>query len=105
MASPAPIYTVTKDPESRLDYGFDWSARGWLEDAPGDSISVATWTVTPTGDADDLTKVEQAEADGVTSAVFNKGIEGVDYLVTCQVTLTPSGRKDERTMRIRVRNR
>jgi hypothetical protein len=105
MANPAPIYTVTKDPESRLDYGFDWSGRGWLDDVTGDTISVATWAVSPTGDANDLTKVEQAAADGITSAVFTKGIDGTDYLVTCQITLTPSGRKDERTMRIRVRNR
>lgn len=105
MGKPLVIYERTKDPNSELDYGFDWSSRGWLDESPGDTIDTTAWTVAPTGDDDDLTLGETAHADGITSAMLSGGIDGTDYLVTCQVTLTPSGRKDERTMRIRVRNR
>lgn len=108
MAKPLVIYERTKDPESELDYGFVWS--DWLLESPGDAIvttgdDVPVWTVTPTGDEDDIVKGEQAQTTEITGLMLSGGRNGVDYYVTCQVTLTPSGRKDERTMRIRVRDR
>lgn len=37
----------SQDPSADLDWSKDWTA--WLEEVGGDTISLSTWVVTPTG--------------------------------------------------------
>lgn len=87
--------TYVKDPNSVLDYSFDWSS--WL--ATGETLSTATWTV-PTG----ITKDSQSLTTTVATAWLSSGTAGTSYDVACKV-VTSAGRTDERTMTIIVRNR
>ncbi len=91
MAYPSYI----KDPDSVLDYSFDWSS--WL--ATAETLSTATWTV-PTG----ITKNSQSLTTTVATAWISGGTAGTSYNVACKV-VTSGGRTDERTMTIIVRNR
>ena len=84
-----------KDPDAVLDYGFDWSS--WL--ATGETISSHTIT-TETG----LTKDSDSESSGVVTVWLSGGTAGNDYDVACKIE-TSAGRKDERTITIRVKNR
>lgn len=84
-----------KDPDATLDYGLDWS--GWLQDS--ETISTAVWTV-PTG----ITKSSQQESSTETVIWLSGGTAGTNYNLSCKIT-TSSGRIDERTMTIIVRNR
>lgn len=82
-----------KDPEAKLDYGFDWSA--WL--ATGETISGSTWDV-PAG----LTVVSNSH-NGTTSSIWlSGGTSGVDYDITNHI-VTSAAREDDRTMKIKVR--
>jgi hypothetical protein len=86
----------TKDPQAFLDYFVDWGT--WLTE--GDSISTATWTV-----PDGLTQ-EAATVDGTKAIVWlSGGTSGQEYTVTCHVTMTPSGREDDRSLTISVEER
>ena len=84
-----------KDPDSKLDYGLDWTE--WLES--GDSIETLEWTV-PSG----ITEVDSLY--NTTSAVIwlSAGTADENYLVLCRIT-TSAGRIDDRSMRIKVRER
>lgn len=98
--------TFIKDPDAVLDYKFDFAAStngSGNEDylASGETISTATVTA-PTG----LTVASSAKSDADTSVVawLSGGTVGVDYDVVCKIVTTAS-RTDERTIRIRVRQR
>lgn len=83
-------YRNTKDPEARLDYGFDWT--DWLED--DDTISEAEWDV-PTG----LTEVSSNIEDDVKAVVWlSGGTDGETYMCICHIVTSPGGREDERTL-------
>jgi hypothetical protein len=83
-----------KDPDATLDFNIDWS--DWLN---GDYIMIVTWTV-PTG----LTKISQSRTDTVATVWLSGGTLGVEYDVGCMIT-TSEGRRDERTISIKVTNR
>lgn len=96
-----------KDPDSVLDYKFDWKAasngRGlanWL--AASETIASAVVT-TPAG-------ITQPTPAGITdsgtsvTAWLSGGTVGVDYAVACRI-VTSAGRTDERTITITVRER
>jgi hypothetical protein len=85
----------TKDPDAVLDYSIDWST--WLQ--TGDEIASATWTV-PTG----IVLDSQDESTTRTVAWLSSGTAGVNYDLGCLITTT-SGRLDERTITIKVRER
>jgi hypothetical protein len=107
MSEPAPIFEITHDPQALLDYGFDWVSRGWLAESPGDTVDASEWELAAETDVeDDAAEVfDQDLVDGVATAWLRNLTDDVDYLLTNTVTLTPSGRVDSRTMRIRCRNR
>ena len=88
------MYTATKDPQSTLDYGFDWSL--WLG---VDTISSVAWTIE--------TGITQSNASNTTTTAtvwLSGGEVGTEYTVTCRIT-TAAGRIDERSMAIRVAQR
>ncbi len=84
-----------KDPNAVLDYAFDWSS--WL--ASGETISSRTVTV-PAG----ITLDSDTEASGSVTAWLSGGTAGEDYQIACLI-VTSAGRTDERTVRVRVRER
>ena len=91
------IADYTKDPNAVLDYSIDWSA--WLPS--GDTIASVEWSATGV-------TVSSLPAPSVASGIATVWILGgtadSDGVVTCQVTTT-AGRVDERSIRIRVRDR
>lgn len=87
MATP---YRNVHDPNSKLDYGFDWQ-----DIFVDDTIQSTTWTV-PTG----LTKVSTQITDGTQSIVWiSGGTAGQVYDCVCHVVMA-STREDDRTLRI-----
>lgn len=87
---------MIKDPQSKLDFAFDWSA--WLA-AEGDTAASFAWTV-----PDGLTPSGETSDGGKATIWLAGGTAGQDYRIVCRITTT-AGRVDERTTRISVRNR
>jgi len=83
-----------KDPDATLDFNIDWS--DWLN---GDYIMIVNWTV-PTG----LTKISQSHTNTVATVWLSGGTLKVEYDVACMIT-TSEGRRDERTISIKVTQR
>lgn len=88
------IPTYTKDKDSKLDYGFDWT--DWL--ATGETISSVAWTVA-TGLTEDTLK--RNNTGTVVSTWVSGGTAGTTYTVAAKIT-TSDGRIDERVLKIRV---
>ena len=85
-----------KDPNALLDYGFDWSQ--WLDE--GEVIN--SYTIT-TGCG--ITKASDiSTTSGSVIVWLSEGTAGNRYSVACRIT-TSSGRIDERTIKIDVRDR
>lgn len=95
---PAP--TFLKDPAATLDYGFDWSERGWLD--AGETILTANWATAPAGLT--IVTTELLNAATIATAWITGGSAGTDYTISCRIA-TSAGRIDERSMVLRVRNR
>jgi hypothetical protein len=91
-----PIKRWVKDPNANRPYSVDWSR--YL--ATGDTISAATWTV-PAG----LTKGIEGHTTTTAWVQLSGGTAGQEYLLVCQVTTTPGGWVDERTVVVEVRKR
>ena len=83
-----------KDPEAKLDYGFDWS--DWLD---GDTLNGSTWVV-PTG----LTEVSNNYSNTITAIWLSGGTLGETYKVVNRIT-TAGGRQDDRTLTVIIRNK
>jgi hypothetical protein len=94
--------TVTKDPESKLTYGFDWGAAGWL--VPGETIAESDWVITaPAGYASLKNEGDTFSSDTtVTTVWLSGGIPGVTYRVTNKIVTTPSAFTDRRSFLIRI---
>lgn len=93
----------TKDPDSTLDYGFDWS--DWLED--GESITSSSWTIqNPSGENDDL-QIDTSSQDGSKTKVWlTDGTLGVTYRVTNTIETDNSPtRTDERSFKLNISER
>lgn len=88
-------YWIAKDPSATLDYVLDWST--WL--IPGETISAAVWTI-PAG----ITKTSEVTVPTGTIAWLSGGIAGQTYMITCRITTT-AGRVDERSFRVKVKQR
>ena len=86
-----------KDPDSVLDYAWDWASLDWLES--GETIAAYTVTV-----PSELTLVSSTEVDGIVTAWLSGGTSRTNYICTCQIT-TSLGRTDERSLFIRVEDR
>lgn len=87
-----------KDPESALDYSFDW--KDWLEKGvQPETITNYEITVPP-----ELTLDRDEEKDGIVTVWLSEGKGGKTYQVECKVT-TSKGRIDERSMFVDVEER
>lgn len=84
-----------KDPDAELDYSVDWSS--WL--ASGEVISTSSWTV-----EDGLTEASGSKTDSVATVWVSGGTVGQVYRLTNQI-VTSSGRTDERSVWVLVRER
>jgi hypothetical protein len=89
------ISNYDKDPDSVLDFKFDWSE--WLE--AGETISSYVVTV-PSG----ITKESDSKTDDSVTAWLSGGTAGTSYIVACKI-VTSESRTDERSMRIVVADR
>ena len=83
-----------KDPDATLDYRINWSL--WLA---GDTISSSEW-ILPAG----LSLVAQTFENTYTTAWISSGELGEKYSVVNRIT-TASGRIEDRSIVIRIRNR
>lgn len=87
--------TYIKDPQSVLDYGFDWS--DWLD--ADDTVSTSTWKV-PSG----ITKDSDSKTTTTTTIWLSGGSVGSTYKITNRV-VTADGRTVDRSFYVRVANR
>lgn len=85
----------TKDPDALLDYLVDWE--DWL--STGDFIVSAATSATS-----GLTVSTQAFTSTQHTIWLSGGTKGTDYIVTSRVW-TNGGRKDDRSFKIRVKER
>lgn len=88
-------FKAVKDPNAKLDYGFDWSA--WLD---GDTISASSWTV-PTGLTQSVSPAPSFSAT-TTTIWLEGGTAGEKYSVSNHITTT-AGRQDDRTIVVSVK--
>lgn len=92
---PIPAFPDTKDPDSTLDYQFDWGE--WLGT---DTITSSVFTVDPN------TITIQTTTNTTTTATLwlSGGIVGTVYKIKNRIT-TVAGRIDERTVRLKIKER
>lgn len=85
--------TIKKDPNSRLDYPFDWSE--WLAEI-NDTIASVTWVI----DAS-LTQYSSSFT-AVTATIFvTGGTVSTTVPITCRIT-TVGGRIEDRTIYLKI---
>lgn len=101
----AQIASFTKDPDARLDYQIDWAAA--LQDADGNQIDFIVGSVWEVDDPDLV--IEGApfapSFTATTTLVWlSGGVAGANYQLTNRIT-TDDGRIDDRSIRIKVRER
>jgi len=84
--------TYIKDPQSVLDYGFDWS--DWLD--TDDTVSTSAWNV-PTG----ITEDSDSKTTTTTTVWLSGGTVGKKYKITNRM-VTDDGRTVERSFYIKV---
>jgi len=89
---------MCKDPQARVDHGFDWSAY-----LAGQNIVASLWIVTP-GEAGGVVVEADAHEAQRTSVRLSGGMVGRLYRVTNRVTLS-DGQEDERSSLVRVEER
>jgi|RifOxyB1_1023888.scaffolds.fasta_scaffold64347_1 hypothetical protein len=89
------MVSYIKDPDAKLDYGFNWT--DWLAD--GETISSSAWTI-PTG----LTEVSESNTSVLTTVWVSGGTHGTDYELVNRI-VTSAGRQEDRTIKLKVRNR
>ncbi len=90
---------MVKDPDSRIDFEFDWA----IAYPDGQAVLASSWTVVP-GEAGGVA-VAAAGNDLMQSTVtLAGGVAGHVYRVTNRVTLS-DGQIDERSMTVRVEER
>ena len=92
-------HCAVKDPDSTLDYGFDWG-KHWLPE--GVTISTSQWIV-----AAPLTVVSSAVSDDnkKTLVILSGGDVGATYRVTNRVTLSDGVRTDDRTIKVIIQEK
>lgn len=88
-----------KDPGARLDYAIDWSA-GYLGN---EAITDSVWQVAPSAAGAVVVDASSVSA-GRTAVTVSGGLPGFVYRVANLVTFS-DGRRDERTLVVRVEER
>jgi hypothetical protein len=86
-----------QDPDSTLDYKWDWS--DWLEQ--GETITVQS-VVAEAGISVDSSAI--ADAGLSVTAWISGGTDKQSYVATCEIT-TSAGRVDQRSIRIKILER
>ena len=94
--------TIDKDPNSVLDYVFDWGA--WLTDI-GDTIATHEVIIND-GVANSLTLADDSNTATMVTAWLSGGTVGTKVKVTCRITTanTPP-RIEDRSVYIKVKER
>jgi len=85
-----------QDPQATLDYTIDWGP--WLGD---DTISTSSWT------AESPMVIEsggESKTDDTTTLFLSGGLAGGNYIITNTIN-TIGGREDERSFKMKIRNR
>lgn len=90
---------IVKDPDSRIDFEFDWSAAC----PDGRAMAASGWTVAP-GEDGGVTVEAAWHGLAYAAATLAGGIAGHAYRVTNRVTMS-DGQIDERSMMLRVEER
>ena len=90
-----PLHSFMKDPDSVLDYAFDWNE--WLES--GESINSHVVTVD-----DGITKDSSSGSSTTIIVWLSGGTAGINYNIACEI-VTSGGRTVERSITIRCRER
>ncbi len=95
---------MIKDPDAKLDFGFDWKPATHGKDEPDwleADETITSYVITvPAG----LTKVSDIQADGVVVVWLSGGTVGEWYEIACLIT-TSAGRTDKRTISIQIQER
>ena len=86
--------TFLKDPDSVLDFEFDWSA--WL--TGGETVASHTVTV------DGVTLDSTTASTSAVVAWISAGVAGTTATVACEI-VTSAARTDERTITLRITQR
>ena len=86
------------DPLAKLDYGFDWRSRGWLDTT--ETITLSNWTVTGGLTLSSPTIV----SDAITATLVEGAVLGENYTLSNTIT-TSEGRKDTRSIKLFCKNR
>lgn len=89
---------IEKDPDSTLDYTLDWDGRrsSWLG---GDRLVGSTWILEA-----GIVLADHNRTETTTTAWISGGTDGTTYKVTNRV-MTAGGRTDDRSFRIKCKNR
>jgi len=90
-----PLTSFIKDPDSVLDYSFDWNE--WLESGESISSHVVTVDVGITKDSSD-------NSSTAVTVWLSGGTAGTSYNIACEI-VTSAGRTTERSITIRCRER
>lgn len=112
MSTVRVLATYIKDPEADLDYGFDWSEWLAVEDltaspaVAAETITASTWTLPPDPTSPAVGLAEESSShNGVATTIWlTGGVDGEDYVITNHI-VTSAGREDDRSLKIKVRNR
>lgn len=88
------IASFNKDPQALLDYHINWSE--WLD---GDTIIASSWSA-----EDGITVAQDDFSDTVAVVWLSGGEDRSRYTVTNRIT-TSGSRVDERTIRIKCRDK
>lgn len=91
-----PTFPNPKDPDSTLDYQFDWGTE-WLGT---DTITDSDFTVTP----DTITIETTTNTTNTATVWLSGGVVGTVYSIKNRIT-TASGRVDERTIKLKIKER
>ncbi len=90
---------IVKDPDSRIDFEFDWVAAY----PGGQAVLASVWAIAP-AEADGVAVAAAAHDLMQSTATLAGGVAGHVYRVTNRVTLS-DGQIDERSMTVRVEER
>ncbi|MDR6834279.1 MULTISPECIES: hypothetical protein [unclassified Sphingopyxis] len=90
---------IVKDPDSRIDFEFDWAAAY----PGGQAVLASVWAIVP-AEADGVAVAAAAHDLMQSTATLTGGVAGHVYRVTNRVTLS-DGQIDERSMTVRVEDR
>lgn len=87
--------TISKDPDSDLDYGAAWAK--FLAMVPGDTIESSVWIVPP----NTLEEHDDSIDGAITRVWFRGGVLGETYVIVNRVT-TSQGRIEDKTIYFRI---